>query len=116
MLTAIGCGPAQSTPTTDQSSEQELVVGQIVDSEELLLALNTKLGALKRSALNLVLPDPLGRSLFADKVEFSAWDFTTSTPEAAKSKNRDQLNIWPSELKQINFPLGEYDGDVSIDG
>ena len=103
ILTEIGCGPAESTPTADKLSEQERVVGQIVNSEELLLALNTELSALKRSALNLVVPDPIGRSLFADQVEFSAWNFDTSTPEVTESRNREQLSIWPSELKKVKF-------------
>ncbi len=103
VLITAGCRPQQTAEDSDTSSNKEIIVEQIVDSEELLLALNTELNALKQSALNLTLPDPLGRALFDDKIAFSAWDFKTSTPKTAASTNRDQLNIWPSELAKIKY-------------
>lgn len=102
-LLETGCQPQQASRPQDDSKEKEAVVEQIVDSEELLLALNTELAALKKSAMNLTIPDPLGRELFANQVEFSPWDFSTASPGKPREVGRDQLTIWPSELEKVAF-------------
>ena len=102
-LLEVGCQRQQQSEKTAGSNEKEAIVEQIVDSEELILALNTKLSALKKSALNLEIPDPLGRELFATQVEFSPWDFASSTSSEVRNTSNDQLTLWSAELEKISY-------------
>lgn len=102
-LLETGCQRQQQSEETAGSNEKEAIVEKIVDSEELILALNTKLSALKKSALNLEIPDPLGRELFATQVEFSPWDFASSTSSEVRNTSSDQLTLWSAELEKISY-------------
>ena len=104
-----------------ESHEEKQLIRQLVDSEELILRLTTQLKGLKKSGMNLTVPDHHSKDLFADQLKYYGLQDKSELQETATNEsvavttfdwpvvedgskvNTSDWQLWPSFISDIDY-------------
>ena len=97
----FGCSqPDPDPPAVTEVPSSPDVVRQIVDSEELILALHERLSLISKSVKNLRFPDYQSQDLFVNSVQLTPWK-NGQKAGGPTTAQRTDLKIWPQFLSGL---------------